>query len=218
LRIFATEKENGHPTPIPYESDVRGPHPGQGYLNIRRDRALISRLSEVNQISGFSEFLFHLNAPSTVFHTVGTDFGEFDEGTHWRMTSYVQVVFEPLSWNRTRTRYEQLFSALRDHAARRAPGDQNLGIEFQYDPVLFRDFAGMAGWSVTFWVIVLAQTKAELRPASQLAMDFLLSFLLEQNQQLARLVENEAPTVSGLAFHRVSQSESERDEEERSFS
>jgi hypothetical protein len=205
MPIWASERTSGHPTPIPYPPNPESPHPGQGYFNVRRDPSLLPRLLEARNIPGFLKLLSELNAPTSPYHTVGSDWAISQDdsvpGYRTKLTSYVQLVFEPLAWNMTRVRYGELYEALKSYEEAHGPLPINEGIEFEYDPVVFREFGNVVGWSITFWVHGYGRNGLEVRPAWRRATDFLRGFLLNESERLRRQISEHDPTVSGVSFN-----------------
>jgi hypothetical protein len=159
--IVLFNPSSGKRVGVPYSMpEYRPSSQCHGYVDLKSNPEDIKLLPEIK--SGFGELrrmLILLNGRRSLFQTIGCDvsFGPSDTPIFKRkLTSWFNVVYEPLDWNQSPGNFEGLFRSCEEFIRSKGGSPDTYGVEFSIGYATFNDHridehSVICGFHVCVW-------------------------------------------------------------------
>ena len=169
-----------------------------GFFDLKANPALIDAVPELGDIPELKAFVRELNHPRSIVRSLACEksISPFDDPVvKFKLTSFVRICFEILSWNYDEKNYELLFTMLNEGAARAKKEIADFVIvELKLDPAVFA-VHGTTGWSMTLWVNGWGPTEKDAKAYWMIGIQMLQDFFASQRTMFGAELDKGLPTV-----------------------
>jgi len=148
--VIAFERRNRHSLLPADRVDGSRCH---GYFDLKKDISLISKIPELEKQPELRSLIREINA-STPYRTAGcltwACASQPGEPRRRKAGSYVDLCFEEVARNKSRTIFEDICAEFKQFVADQHT--ETVGVEFEIHPVTFRDDNDFNGWATAIFV------------------------------------------------------------------
>ena len=157
------------------------------FIDLKSQPERIDEIPELRSWPELKKLVGEINNPSGTFKTLGcAEFVYEDEGTKYRLLTYVDFCFAETTANGDHGNFYDLFHRFTEYVGKFKPPD-DLVIKIELRRTAFYD-ENIAGWYMAYWVQGFGDTQEEARAIPNAGLKILEDFLRLEDSRSGEII------------------------------